>query len=186
MIRPQPQQQAGLLLRSLGAGGGGHARPGAMKSATSLLLGAALATAFFLLYTSLCRDLGAAAPRSASPPQRWEQETNTTAAEEVPARLVEPKRPEAGKEEEGRKHVAVSSGDGDDGRGGGGAASEEKSQSKTKQQRIVMPDTSTQQVSFVFLTTLSLAFDLFNEKRRAGGENSPSLLRVFTNQKKNL
>ncbi|CAD6220273.1 unnamed protein product [Miscanthus lutarioriparius] len=114
-----------------------------MKSATSLLLGAALATAFFLLYTSLCRDLGAAAPRSVSP-TRWEQETNTTAAEEVPARLVEPKRPEAGKEEEGRKHVAASSGDGDDGRGGAGATAEEKGQSK-KQQRIVMPDTSSTQ-----------------------------------------
>ena len=145
MIRPQPHQ-AGLLLRSLGLGAG--TRPGAMKSATSLLLGAALATAFFMLYTSLCRDLGAAAPSSGSP-TRWEQETNTTAAEEVPARLVEPKRPEAGKEEEGRKHVAASSGDGDDGRGGAGATAEEKGQSK-KQQRIVMPDTSsTQKVIFL-------------------------------------
>jgi len=166
MIRPQPQQQAGLLLRSLGAGGGARP-PGAIKSATSLLLGAALATAFFLLYTSLCRDLGAAAPSSGSP-TRWEQETGSTAAagvdrREVRGRLVEPKQQQgAAKGEEGSKHAAASSGDGDD----GGATTEEKSQSKKKQQWIVMPATSsTQKVSFVFLT-LSLPFDLFNKNQQ--------------------
>ena len=154
MIRPQPQQQAGLRLRSLGAGGGAWP-PGAMKSATSLLLVAALATAFFLLYTSLCRDLGAAAPRSGSP-TRWEQETGSTAAagvdrREVRGRLVEPKQQQGvAKGEEGSKHAAASSGDGDEGRGDGGATTEEKSQSKKQQQRIVMPDTSsTQKVIFL-------------------------------------
>lgn len=140
MIRPQPQQ-AGLLLRSLGLGAGGGARPGAMKSATSLLLGAALATAFFLLYTSLGRDLGAAdgTPRSGSPP-RWEQETGTAAAG-VDHQEVRGKQQETAKGE-GRKHVASSS-DGDDGRGGA-TTEEEKGQSK-QQQQIVMPATSTQQ-----------------------------------------
>lgn len=140
MNRPQPQQAGPLqLLRSLGlgVGGGGGARRGAMKSATSLLLGAALATAFFLLYTSLCRDLGsaaAAAPRSGSPPPttpRREQETGDTAAA----------RQEAATGEGGEERVAASS-DGD--HRGGDATAEENGQSKEEEQRrIVMPATST-------------------------------------------
>ncbi|KXG34932.1 uncharacterized protein At4g15970-like isoform X2 [Sorghum bicolor] len=143
MTRQQPQHQAGgLLLRSLGLGagggaGGGARRAGAMKSATSLLLGAALATAFFLLYTSLCRDLvGAAAPSrsSATPAPRWEeQETNTTAAGVAPH------------QQEGTKHVAASSGDADGDDDGAAATTEEKKgQSEKQQPRFVMPATSAQ------------------------------------------
>lgn len=56
-------------------------RPAAMKSATSLLLGAALATAFFLLYTSLCRDLGAGnMPPARSPPPPWNRTAVRSAA----------------------------------------------------------------------------------------------------------
>lgn len=191
MIRPQPHQaQAGLLLRSLGAGGG--ARPGStMKSATSLLLGAALATAFFLLYTSLCRDLGAAAPRSGSgsgsPPQ-WQQETAGTAAagadrHEKRVGLVEPKRQQeaAGKGEGSTKHVAASSdGDGD---GTGGATTEEKGQSKKQQpqQRIVMPATSsTQQQVIISLPSCYIpAFFICSTKTSRWGEEFARLLFVF-------
>lgn len=166
--RPHPQQ-AGLLLRSLGAGagggGGGGARHGAMKSATSLLLGAALATAFFLLYTSLGRDLGAAgaAPRAGSSLETGAPATGVD-RQEARERVVEPKQHGAAT----KPVVASSDGDGiGGGGGGGGPTTEEKGQSEKQQQeqRIVMPATSTQNhlqvmVIFVFLTTLSLPFDL--------------------------
>ncbi|CAL5075969.1 unnamed protein product [Urochloa decumbens] len=113
MIRPQ----AGLLLRlrsSLVVGG--HARPAAMKSATSLLLGAALATAFFLLYTSLCRDLGADA--NGSTPPRFE--TAGAAAggggdREAVRHLNHPKQQQehvTKAKEEGKEVVTRSDGDG--------------------------------------------------------------------------
>ncbi|XP_025800102.1 uncharacterized protein At4g15970-like isoform X2 [Panicum hallii] len=143
MIRPQ----AGLLLRSLGAGG---ARPAAMRSATSLLLGAALATAFFLLYTSLCRDLG----DSPGSPPRWEQRAREAGAAGggggggQGAALLNPSKQRqdaASKEqEEGRKEV-VTRGDGD---GGHGARKDQgkgsgTTDNKQQQPQIVMPGTST-------------------------------------------
>jgi hypothetical protein len=142
MIRPQ----AGLLLRSLGAVG---ARPPAMRSATSLLLGAALATAFFLLYTSLCRDIG----DSPGSPPRWEQRAREAGAAGgggggQGAALLNPSKQQqdaASKEqEEGRKEV-VTRGDGD---GGHGARKDQgkgsdTTDNKQQQPQIVMPGTST-------------------------------------------
>ncbi|KAL5198785.1 hypothetical protein ABZP36_002297 [Zizania latifolia] len=58
-----------------------------MKSATSLLLGAALATVFFLLYTSVRRDLGGGPPRS--PPPQWAQEQGTASTAAAVARVVD-------------------------------------------------------------------------------------------------
>ncbi|CAL5079820.1 unnamed protein product [Urochloa decumbens] len=133
MIRPQ----AGLLLRlrSLGVAGG-HARPAAMKSATSLLLGAALATAFFLLYTSLCRDLGAG-----SPPPRFETGAVAGGGGDREARhLNHPNQQEEhvtkAKDEEGKEVVTRSDGD-------GGARTEHKGRDNKQPQQIVMPATST-------------------------------------------
>ncbi|XP_052163720.1 uncharacterized protein At4g15970-like [Oryza glaberrima] len=107
------------------------------KSATSLLLGAALATVFFLLYTSVCRDLGDGPPKS-SPP-RWAQEQGTAAvtpATRVAAAeqgTVRPARQEeevvAPREEKQTKDEAAS-------RSGHGGGAVEQQQN---QQRIVMP-----------------------------------------------
>ncbi|OEL16611.1 Uncharacterized protein BAE44_0022371 [Dichanthelium oligosanthes] len=122
-----------------------------MRSATSLLLGAALATAFFLLYTSLCRDLGAAAGNGAPSPPRWEQRAgraNETAAtaesggDQQDARLLNTKRQEEGVAK--RKEVVTRTRDGD--RGDDSATAGEKGRRDTgnKQQRpTVMPATST-------------------------------------------
>ncbi|CAN6180199.1 unnamed protein product [Urochloa humidicola] len=137
MIRPQ----ASLFLRfrSLVGVGGHYARPAAMKSATSLLLGAALATAFFLLYTSLCRDIAGGSP----PQPRFE--TGAAAAggggadREVP-QINHPKQQQQQQEdvakEEERKEVVTRS-DGD------GARAEQKAGRDNKQPQIVMPATST-------------------------------------------
>ncbi|CAN6223010.1 unnamed protein product [Urochloa humidicola] len=138
MIRPQ----ASLFLRfrSLVGVGGHYARPAAMKSATSLLLGAALATAFFLLYTSLCHDIAGGSP----PQPRFE--TGAAAAgggsdQEVP-HLNHPKQQQQQQQEdvakkEERKEVVTRS-DGD------GARAEQKAGRDNKQpQQIVMPATST-------------------------------------------
>ncbi|CAN6197527.1 unnamed protein product [Urochloa humidicola] len=137
MIRPQ----AGLFLRFRSLVGVGHARPAAMKSATSLLLGAALATAFFLLYTSLCRDLAAGPP--GSPPPRFD----TVAAgagggddRKVP-QLNHPKQQQQQQQEDVAKKEDVTRSDGD------GARAEEKAgrdnTQPQQQQQIVMPATST-------------------------------------------
>lgn len=136
MMRPQG---AGLLVRS-SLGAGGSARPATaakMKTATSLLLGAALATAFFLLYTSLCRDLGAA---NGSTPQRWDDHQRGREAEAGAAagdREVLHLNPT---QQEGvAKEVVVTRSDGD------GASREEKGRDTGKKQRpqIVMPANST-------------------------------------------
>ena len=159
MIRPQ----AGLLLRSLGAGG---ARPAAaaMRSATSLLLGAALATAFFLLYTALCRDIGGSP--GTPPPPRWKREaaekavdTGATAADREVRRDLNPKqRQHAAEEEEGRKEEVVTRGDG--GHGGGGEDEESGRDSKQEEQpqQIVMPATSTPTTKQVIRLPLSPSF----------------------------
>jgi hypothetical protein len=104
-----------------------HVRAAAMKSATSLLLGAALATAFFLLYTSLCRDLGAASRPPATPPPRW-----TRGGEEVVVRSADDGQEEAPRsKKEQRKEVASD----------GAAGTEER-----EKQGIVMPAPATKQV----------------------------------------
>jgi len=139
MIRPQ----AGLLLRSLGAGGG--ARPAAMRSATSLLLGAALATAFFLLYTSLCRDIGGS---PGTPPPRWERreagkavETGAAAVADREVRDLNPKQREHVAREEERRKVEVTHSDGDGGGGHGARKDEENGRDSEQEQpqQIVMP-----------------------------------------------
>uniref|UniRef100_A0A0E0LJG5 Nucleotide-diphospho-sugar transferase domain-containing protein n=1 Tax=Oryza punctata TaxID=4537 RepID=A0A0E0LJG5_ORYPU len=93
------------------------------KSATSLLLGAALATVFFLLYTSVCRDLGDGPPKS-SPP-RWAPEHGTATKG-----IVRPARQEqevvAPREEKQTDDEAASR--------SGGAVEQQQ-----KQRRIVMP-----------------------------------------------
>lgn len=91
-----------------------------MKSATSFLLGAALATAFFLLYTSVRRDLGDGQARSAPP--RWTQQK---VEDSVRAR---PNNPEAIK---GKKNVVTST----DGGGRDGSSSSVQQ----KRQQIAMP-----------------------------------------------
>uniref|UniRef100_A0ACD5WID4 Uncharacterized protein n=1 Tax=Avena sativa TaxID=4498 RepID=A0ACD5WID4_AVESA len=93
---------------------------GSMKSATSFLLGAALATAFFLLYTSVRRDLGDGQARSAPP--RWTQQK---VEDSVRAR---PNNPEAIK---GKKNVVTST----DGGGRDGSSSSVQQ----KRQQIAMP-----------------------------------------------
>lgn len=103
-----------------------------MKSATSLLLGAALATAFFLLYTSVCRDLGDGPVRS--PPPRWTQEQAKEDSIRVRAAAEQedrPKQAEVSKGEEERKGLVTSS---DGGGGRDGPTSEQQNQ-----QQIVMP-----------------------------------------------
>lgn len=90
-----------------------------MKSATSLLLGAALATAFFLLYTSVGRDLGARTP----PAPRWAPEKAAGGADRP--------QQEAVVKEVSKGAVARSDGGGRD----GSSSSEQKKQ----QQKIVMP-----------------------------------------------
>jgi hypothetical protein len=105
-----------------------------MKSATSLLLGAALATAFFLLYTSVRRDLDDGPARS--PPPRWTQEKREDSVREATGR---PNNQEAVvKVEEEKKD--------DDGGGRDGSSSD-----KQKQQHIVMP-AEQQQVCLRLLT----------------------------------
>ncbi|VAH40644.1 unnamed protein product [Triticum turgidum subsp. durum] len=97
-----------------------------MKSATSLLLGAALATACFLLYTSVGRDLGAWSP----PAPRWAPENGGGGADRPKQELV------VVKEEEVSRGVVASS----DGGGGGrddGSSSEQKGRQQRRQ--IVMP-----------------------------------------------
>ena len=160
MIRPQ----AGLLLRSLGAGGG--ARPAAMRSATSLLLGAALATAFFLLYTALCRDIGGSP--GTPPPPRWEREAGkavdtggATAADREVRRDLNPKQRQHAAEEEGRKEEVTTRGDGGGGGHGGGGEDEESgrdSKQEEQPQRIVMPATSTPTTKQVIRLPLSPSF----------------------------
>jgi hypothetical protein len=105
-----------------------HVRPAAMKSATSLLLGAALATAFFLLYTSLCRDLGAASRLLATPPPRW-----TRGGEEAIVRSADSGQKEAPRSKKEQRKEAVAS--------DGAAGTEER-----EKQGIVMPAPATKQV----------------------------------------
>ena len=150
MIRPQ----AGLLLRSLGAGG---ARPAAaaVRSATSLLLGAALATAFFLLYTSLCRDIGGS---PGTPPPRWERreagkavEAGAAAVADREVRDLNPMQREHVAREEERRKVEVTHSDGDGGGGHGARKDEENGRDSEQEQpqQIVMPSatsTPTEQV----------------------------------------
>lgn len=127
------------------------AGPAMTKSATSLLLGAALATVFFLLYTSVCRDLGDGPPKS-SPP-RWAHAQEQGTATVTPAtRVVDaeqgtgrPGRQEeevvAPREEKQTKDEAAS-------RSGHGGGSVEQQQN---QRRIVMP--TSQQVRLVCLSS---------------------------------
>ncbi|CAM0948645.1 unnamed protein product [Alopecurus aequalis] len=96
---------------------------GSMKSATSLLLGAALATAFFLLYTSVRRDIGDGPARSAPP--RWTQQGKAEdSADRRPRQDAAVKRPEVK-----MKHDVVVTSRGD------GSSSDQQKQQK----RIVMP-----------------------------------------------
>ncbi|KAF7013232.1 unnamed protein product [Triticum aestivum] len=99
-----------------------------MKSATSLLLGAALATACFLLYTSVGRDLGARTP----PAPRWAPEKGAGGADR-------PKQEVVVKVEEVTKGVVASS----DGGGRDGSSPEQEKQQR--QQQIVMPVNKQQQ-----------------------------------------
>ncbi|XP_015694950.2 uncharacterized protein At4g15970-like isoform X1 [Oryza brachyantha] len=116
-----------------------------MKSATSLLLGAALATVFFLLYTSVCRDLGPGQPRSPSSlsPPRWAQEQGTAVASKVVNAERGTRRPtkqeveRAAPREEKQTNEAAARGGGD----GDGAAE----QHQQNQQKIVMPTSQQQQ-----------------------------------------
>ena len=96
-----------------------------MKSATSLLLGAALATACFLLYTSVGRDLGAWSP----PAPRWAPEKGGGGADRPKQELV------VVKEEEVSKGVVGSS----DGGGGRDGSSSEQKGRQQRQRQIVMP-----------------------------------------------
>lgn len=116
-----------------------------MKSATSLLLGAALATAFFLLYTSLCRiDLGAGGPPRSPPPlwtQRKEKEEIAATARGAAAADDQEARPEqddVAREEVERKE-AVAKSDGGGGRDLGARTEEEN------QKQIVIPAAGSQQ-----------------------------------------
>uniref|UniRef100_A0A0D9WXS6 Nucleotide-diphospho-sugar transferase domain-containing protein n=1 Tax=Leersia perrieri TaxID=77586 RepID=A0A0D9WXS6_9ORYZ len=107
------------------------------KSATSLLLGAALATVFFLLYTSVCRDLadGPATTTSSSSSPRWSQkQQGTTIATDqgtglIPANSRQEKVSTAAPipREEIKKQTKSS-----------GAAKKRKKK-KQNEQRIVMP-----------------------------------------------
>lgn len=108
-----------------------------MKSATSLLLGAALATAFFLLYTSVGHDLGARTP----PAPRWAPEKGGGGADRPKKEVV------VREEEEVSKGVVASS---DDGGRDGSSSSEQKKQQR--QQQIVMP-VNKQQVRLCFSYT---------------------------------
>ncbi|CAN6209908.1 unnamed protein product [Urochloa humidicola] len=112
-----------------------------MKSATSLLLGAALATAFFLLYTSLCRDLGAGPP--GSPPPRFDKPVETGAAGGQDARLLTKQHEGVAKEEERKAVVTRSDGDGARTDEKAGRDTGNKQPPQEKQQQIVMPATST-------------------------------------------
>ncbi|TVU39628.1 hypothetical protein EJB05_13055, partial [Eragrostis curvula] len=135
MTRPPAQKDHhlfGSLLARL------PVRPAAMKSATSLLLGAALATVFFLLYTSLCRDLGAT---NRPPPQqpRWTRGNNTAAVVRSAAADQEA-RSEKDKEV-AKVEVATTTGSSDGGGGGrGGTGTEERGK-----QGIVMHAAQTKQ-----------------------------------------
>lgn len=100
-----------------------------MKSATSLLLGAALATAFFLLYTSVRRDLGDGPARSAPP--RWTQQEKRE--DSVRAAADRPSNQEAVMKVEQEKKDIVTSSD------GGGRDGSSSHQQKQQQQQIVMP-----------------------------------------------
>ncbi|XP_062189384.1 uncharacterized protein LOC133892551 isoform X1 [Phragmites australis] len=140
MIRPEGH----VLLRSLRCNL--PVRPVAMKSATSLLLGAALATAFFLLYTSLCRiDLGAGGPPRSPPPlwtQRKEKEEIAATARGAAAADDQEARPEqddVAREEVERKE-AVAKSDGGGGRDLGARTEEEN------QKQIVIPAAGSQQL----------------------------------------
>ncbi|XP_047083500.1 uncharacterized protein At4g15970-like isoform X2 [Lolium rigidum] len=99
-----------------------------MKSATSLLLGAALATAFFLLYTSVCRDLGDGPARSAPP--RWMQQEKR---EDSVRAADRPSNQEAVVKVEQEKKDIVTSSD------GGGRDGSSSHQQKQQQPQIVMP-----------------------------------------------
>jgi hypothetical protein len=102
---------------------------GSMKSATSLLLGAALATAFFLLYTSVRRDLGDGPARSARP--RWTQQEKRE--DSVRAAADRPSNQEAVVKVEQEKKDNVTSSD------GGGRDGSSSHKQKQQQQQIVMP-----------------------------------------------
>nr|CAB3452631.1 unnamed protein product [Digitaria exilis] len=156
MTRPQQQPGLQVLLRQLrGVLVVGPARPAAMRSATSLLLGAALATAFFLLYTSLCRDLGAGPP--GSPPPRWDHRAagQGSGGDRLLDNNTKKQQGITEKEEEQERKAEVTRSDGD---GGGGATKADgergrdttAADDKRQQPRIVMPastSTSTQQVN---------------------------------------
>ncbi|KAK3124793.1 hypothetical protein QOZ80_7BG0593160 [Eleusine coracana subsp. coracana] len=101
-------------------------RPGGMKSATSLLLGAALATAFFLLYTSLCRDLGAG---NGPPPPRLNKEVETV----VRNAAAQPQQEVVKEEETKQAATTTTSSDGT------------RTQEEPEKQRIVMPAAQTKQ-----------------------------------------
>ncbi|GJN13132.1 hypothetical protein PR202_ga31469 [Eleusine coracana subsp. coracana] len=101
-------------------------RPGGMKSATSLLLGAALATAFFLLYTSLCRDLGAG---NGPPPPRLNKEVETV----VRSTAAQPQQGVVKEEETKQAATTTTSSDGS------------RTEEEPEKQRIVMPAAQTKQ-----------------------------------------
>jgi hypothetical protein len=106
-----------------------------MKTATSLLLGAALATAFFLLYTSLCRDLngGPQPPPPQQQQRRWEKKATEAGAAggDREVRHPNPKQQEGVAEEV----VVVTRGDGD--RGDGATAGEKANRgAEEKRQQV--------------------------------------------------
>jgi hypothetical protein len=85
--------------------------PAAMKPATSLLLGAALATAFFLLYTSLCHDLNGQS--LATPPPRSSRGGQYVVVRSAAAgREVRTKEHEEVARREGERTKEVTSSDG--------------------------------------------------------------------------
>jgi hypothetical protein len=105
-----------------------------MKTATSLLLGAALATAFFLLYTSLCRDLNGGPQPPPPQQQRWEKKATEAGAAggDREVRHPNPKQQEGVAEKE---VVVVTRGDGD--RGDGTTAGEKANRgAEEKRQQV--------------------------------------------------
>ncbi|KAL5196941.1 hypothetical protein ABZP36_000453 [Zizania latifolia] len=103
-----------------------------MKSATSLLLGAALATVFFLLYTSVCRDLGDGPRRS--PPPRWAQE-HVAASAVAASRIVDAEQGTLPARQEEAVVPRDEQTDRTAARSGGGATTEHRQD----EQKIVMP-----------------------------------------------
>jgi hypothetical protein len=111
---PRRLAQARSTARMLARLARGHLpvrAPAAMKPATSLLLGAALATAFFLLYTSLCHDLNGQS--LATPPPRSSRGGEYVVVRSAAAgREVRTKEHEEVARREGERTKEVASSDG--------------------------------------------------------------------------